>query len=665
MSDNVENQLGYSPETFTSDSGFWHNHIHPEDCDWVLNSLDDLFEKGRHIYKYRFLHADGKYRWMYDTLFLTRDDAGEPKEIVGYWIDITDLVESKGVHEAIFKYAVDGAILIDESSLIKSFSPAAEKLFGYTEKEVFGKNISMLMPQPFQEEHDGYVKRYLDTGKGRIIGVGPREVSALKKDGSVIPIDLVISEAIVGTERLFLGIVRDISERKQAHDDLLNIANYDQLTGLPNRTLFHERLRHAIARSERNETLIALFYIDLDRFKQINDSLGHDAGDQLLRLTAERLQSNTRKSDTVARLSGDEFAVILEDVDHISIVTKVAQKIVESLSRSATLNGREIHPGASIGVTLYPMDDKLPEDLMKDADMAMYRAKEMGGSQFQYYSQQLGASVQHRIELEFDLRSAIKKEEFVLHFQPQAELLNGRIIGAEALLRWNHPKLGLVSPATFVPVLEEMGLITDVGNWVLRESCRHLRAWRRLGFDHLKVSVNVSPKQFKSWEFLGTVQNVIRETGVPPNCIELEITESLVMDDPENAVYLLKSLHELGVEISIDDFGTGYSSLSNLKSLPFDTLKIDRAFIKELPDDTDSATICRTIIALADALNLKTVAEGVEKLTQLKFLKRNGCNSIQGFYFSKPTTHQEFEKLLLEGKCLSVSDRHGDIIEVE
>lgn len=662
ISGDVESQLGYSPEAFTSDSSFWHRNIHPEDCDRILNGLDDLFRKGRHIHQYRFLHADGKYRWIYDTLFLTRDDAGEPKEIVGYWIDITDLVKSKGVHEAIFKYAVDGAILIDESSLIKSFSPAAERLFGYTENEIIGKNISMLMPQPFQEEHDGYVKRYLDTGRGRIIGVGPREVSALNKDGSVIPIDLAISEAIVGTERLFLGIVRDISERKRAHEDLLRVANYDLLTGLPNRMLFHERLGHAIDRSERNDSLIALLYIDLDRFKQINDSLGHDVGDHLLRQMAERLQSNVRKSDTVARLGGDEFAVILEDVNHISVVTRVAQKIVESLSRPATLNDREVHSGASIGITLYPLDDKLPEDLLKDADMAMYRAKEMGGNQFQYYSQQLGESVKHRIELEGALRSALDKDEFVLHFQPQAELLNGRIIGAEALLRWNHPKLGLVSPATFVPVLEEMGLIIDVGNWVLHESCERLKTWHRLGFDHLKVCVNVSPKQFNSWEFLGTVQHILHETGVPPNCIELEITESLVMDDPENAAYLLNALHGLGVEIAIDDFGTGYSSLSNLKSLPFDTLKIDRAFINELPDDADSATITRTIIALADALNLKTIAEGVEEVSQLKFLNRNGCNSIQGFYFSKPIPSQEFEKLLTNGKSLSVSDRHSDFL---
>ncbi|MET0087601.1 MAG: EAL domain-containing protein [Sedimenticola sp.] len=662
VSDNVESQLGYTPESFTSDSGFWLNNIHPEDRDGVLNGLRDLFQENRHIHQYRFLAANGQYRWMRDELLLVRDDAGNPQEIVGYWIDITDMAESKEAYEAIFRNAVDGIVVIDESCQIQAFNPAAERLFGYAKQEVIGKNINILMPPPYQTEHNGYVQRYLDTGNGQIIGIGPREVDALKKDGSVIPIDLAISEAAVGTERRFIGIVRDISERKKTLSDLMNMANYDQLTGLPNRVLFRDRLNHATAQADRDNTLIALVYIDLDRFKLFNDSLGHEAGDQLLRKMAERLKSQIRKSDTVARLGGDEFAVILERIDNLSEVTSAAQKIVESLSRPATIHGREVYPGASIGITIYPLDDKKTDELLKDADMAMYRAKEMGGSQFQYYSGEIGRSVQRRLDLESSMRTALQNEEYVLHFQPQNELQTGRIIGAEALLRWNNPKLGLVSPIEFVPVLEETGIIIGVGNWVLRESCKRLKSWHRLGFDNLRVCVNVSPRQFKSEEFLGTIQSILHDTDVPPNCVELEITESVVMEDPENATYLLNTFHELGLKIAIDDFGTGYSSLANLKNLPFDTLKLDRAFVKGLPDDADSVSVCRSIIALAKALKLQTVAEGVEELTQLKFLIRNDCASIQGFYFSKPVPPSVFEKLLLDGKRLSVSDRRGDFV---
>ncbi|MET0106632.1 MAG: EAL domain-containing protein [Sedimenticola sp.] len=473
---------------------------------------------------------------------------------------------------------------------------------------------------------------------------------------------LAISEAIIGSERQFIGIIRDISERIKALDDLKYMANYDQLTGLPNRILFQDRFNHAIAKANREHILVALLYIDLDRFKLINDTSGHEAGDQLLQTIAKRLQDHVRESDTVARLGGDEFAIILEGINHVNEVSSVAQKIVGGLSRPIDINGSEVYSAASIGITIYPVDDKEANELLKDADMAMYRAKEEGGNRFQFYSNKIGKAVQRRLELESSLRTALDNEEYVLHFQPQVELQTGRIMGMETLLRWDNPKLGLVSPDEFIPVLEDTGIIVDVGDWVIRESCRRLRHWHLHGFDHLRVCVNVSARQFKNQAFLKTTESILLETDVPASSVEFEITESVVMADPELAEHMLNALHELGIKIAIDDFGTGYSSLANLKDLPFDTLKLDRAFIMGLPDDESSASICKTIITLGKTLNLQTVAEGVEQLPQLKFLIRNDCTSIQGFYFSKPVTYSEFHQLLLDGKKLSVSDRRGDFV---
>jgi diguanylate cyclase (GGDEF)-like protein len=456
----------------------------------------------------------------------------------------------------------------------------------------------------------------------------------------------VVRDAAGKPARL-VGVVQDITARKEAEEQLLHLAHYDKLTELPNRTLFHDRLLQSLAHSRHAGRAAAVIFVDLDHFKLINDTLGHPAGDQLLKQVAHRLQEALRTGDTVGRLGGDEFAVVLSDMFAASDADVVAQKLMSALAQPFILDGREVFVNASAGITLFPTDSEDPDTLLKYADAAMYRAKELGRGNYQFYRSEMNARSLERMSLEGHLRRALERDEFLLHYQPKVDLGSGAITRVEALLRWNHPDLGLVSPVRFVPILEDNGLIVQVGEWVLGEACRQLKAWRADGIGlRMSVAVNLSGRQLQQADLHRCIERIVSGSGVDPRLIELEITESMLMRNPEHAIGILRYLKNLGMCLSMDDFGTGYSSLSYLKRFPVDRLKIDRSFVRDIASDRDDAAISQSIIAMGHSLDLKVTAEGVETAEQLAFLKKASCDEAQGYYFSKPISAEEIPRLV-------------------
>jgi len=463
----------------------------------------------------------------------------------------------------------------------------------------------------------------------------------------------------------YRGTGRDITEQKEVEEKIRHMAHHDALTQLPNRVLLHDRIGQAIAQAQRNNDVLALLFIDLDRFKTVNDSLGHPVGDRLLQAIAGRLVASTRGSDTIARIGGDEFVVLLGprprpratspagahlrpvgDLDRSEAARHVAQHLLDALAEPVPLDGHALKVTPSIGICVYPYDGKNVETLMRNADTAMYHAKQMGRNNFQFFTQAMNEAAQQRLLLETDLRYAVERGEFILHYQPQLDLKSGGIVGFEALVRWRHPRRGLVGPSDFIPAAEETGLIGPIGEWVLREACSQARTWQKGGWPDLQVAVNCSAQQFQREGFVEAVSRVLRETGMPAIRLELEITESVIIQHSEEVNARFQALDSMGVRISIDDFGTGYSSLSYLKRLAIHQLKIDQSFVRDINSDPDDAAIVSAIIAIAHSLDVDVVAEGVETAEQLAFLRSLGCDTAQGFFFSKPLPAEEFERLL-------------------
>ncbi|MGD8568654.1 MAG: EAL domain-containing protein [Gammaproteobacteria bacterium] len=436
-------------------------------------------------------------------------------------------------------------------------------------------------------------------------------------------------------------------ERKRSEERLTYLAQYDPLTDLPNRTLFRERLTQALQRASRRQELAALLFLDLDHFKDINDTLGHDAGDTLLVSVADRLKRCIRAEDTVARLGGDEFTIILGRIKHIEEAATVAQKVIDIMSRPFSLNNSEVFVTASLGIATYPTCGTNPETLTKNADTALYSAKAQGRSNYKFYEAQMNADVSERMMMINDLRHAVERQEFVLYYQPKLCATRNEVIGMEALLRWNHPDVGIVGPTEFIPLLEETGLIIPVGKWVLRTACEQNQAWIRAGLTPLPISVNISARQFNQKRLVGAVADILDQTGLHPRYLELEITESALLENADNASETLEQLHDLGVQLAIDDFGIGYSSLHYLKKFPINTLKMDRTFVKGIVADADDAAIVEAIIGLGHSLRLKVVAEGVETEKQLAYLRDRGCDEVQGFYFSCPIPSDHCAQWLL------------------
>ncbi|HEY6966159.1 MAG TPA: EAL domain-containing protein [Burkholderiales bacterium] len=449
-----------------------------------------------------------------------------------------------------------------------------------------------------------------------------------------------------GNFRGYRGVARDITARVRAEEDLARMAHYDALTGLPNRALLQGRLKRAMARADRGQTMLAVLFLDLDQFKEINDSLGHAMGDAVLKEASLRLESCLRSTDTVARIGGDEFTILLEDVRNVEEISRVADKLLRSLSGPADIAGHELHLSTSIGVTVYPLDDHDADTLLRNADLAMYHAKQEGRNNVQFFSPDMSERTEKRVDLLGRLRGAISRGELELYYQPQVDVRSGNVIGVEALLRWNDRDRGVIEPLQFVPLAEETGLILPIGEWVLREACKQAKIWLDAGMGPITMAVNLSARQFRQKNLVQMVSATLEDTGLPAAHLELEITESTMMHRAEEAAAVLRALHETGVQLSLDDFGTGYSSLAYLHRFQVHTLKVDQSFVRDIKSDRDDAAIVSTVITLAKQLKLKALAEGVETREQLAFLRTRGCDSYQGFLFCRPRPAAEITQLL-------------------
>jgi len=558
---------------------------------------------------------------------------------------IRELMEREEFLRTIMDTTVDGLITINEMGVIETANPASERIFGYSPGGLAGIGISDLIPDARGRRQSDSVTILKNLEVDLAQSEGGREVSGVRKDGTGFPLEVSLSDFNLRDRLHYIAVVRDITERKKAEDRLTFLATRDPLTHLPNRYLFSERLKESTASADKTGTKSAILFVDLDNFKHINDAMGHAAGDVVLQLAGKRLESCVRTKDTVARLSGDEFTIILEGVTEEEEIEVVATRMLRALSQPFHVDGKELYSSGSIGIVIYPDSCDNVDDLLKNVYTASHHAKKQGRNNYQFYSSTLSANALRRMAIEHGLRHALENDEFHIAYQPKVDLSTGRIIGAEALARWSNPELGPVSPVEFVPVSEETGLIVPIGDWILVNACRQAKEWAELGLTDVSVAVNLSVRQFRQGNLAERVKEVLELTSLPSHCLDLELTESMLVENAEETVRVLKELKALGVSLSIDDFGTGYSSLSYLTKFPLDALKVDRSFVTGLPDNPDAVTMAKAIVNMAQNLGLKVIAEGVENERQSTFLHGLGSDIGQGYLFSRPVPFEEFVRL--------------------
>lgn len=539
--------------------------------------------------------------------------------------------------ESIINNAMEGVVTVDQNGKIIYVNPAIETLLGYTINSIDEMTVESIIPRMF-EEFDS-ISNYID---------GTFESDCTRKDGSNMPVEFSVTTFMIDEAIFYTLILRDITDRKQYEEKIRHQAFYDALTGLPNRILLKERMSFEITRARRSETKIAVMYLDLDRFKLINDTLGHDMGDNLLKEISNRLIHSVRSDDLVVRLGGDEFLILCPGLNNDEHVGKIANKILQCIKEPLVINKHEISITGSIGISLYPDDGKTQEVLLVNADIAMYKAKEKGKNKFQTFEPHLSEKAIERLEMENNLRRALDYNEFDVYYQPKVNTITEEIIGMEALIRWRHPKLGMIPPDKFIPIAEETGLILPIGEWVLYQACSHNKMLQNAGFPHVKVAVNLSARQFELYDLVETVKTVLKDTGLSPQYLELEITESIAMQNIERTIDIIKELQLMGVRFSIDDFGTGYSSLNQLSLLAVNKLKIDKSFVDKISDDTKTSVIASTVLALGKNLDMQIVAEGVENLKQVEFFKSTDCDELQGYFFGRPMSAESFKKFFAD-----------------
>ncbi|MFC1836493.1 EAL domain-containing protein [Thermodesulfobacteriota bacterium] len=616
---------------------------------YVLVLVEDLTSQKRQVQMVRKLASELKKtrddlerRVKERTAELLKSNIRLKQEIWDRKIAESDLNLASNV----IKSSNEAILITDLDANIVDVNDAFCEITGYARDELLGQNPRVTSSGKHGKEFWTEVWDSIDRD-----GQWKGEVWDRRKNGEIFPKLLSISK--VGNERgeatNYVGIFSDISKMKESQERLEYLAHHDPLTALANRVMFRERLGQAVAKADRTDDCAAVMFLDLDDFKTINDTLGHPFGDQLLVAVARRLSGCVRSKDTVARLGGDEFALVLSEFASLLSLDFLAKKIISRLSEPFEIDKRRIFITCTIGIAVYPNDGLDIDRLVQSADVAMYHAKVRGKSSFAYFSSDLDQRMKDRLELEIALREALERNEFELFYQAQVHLESGRVSGCEALIRWNHPQQGLVSPVRFIELAEETGLIRPLGEWVIREACQHAKAWQAEGLPEIRVAVNVSGRQISGQEIIRTVYEILKETDLHPRLLDLEITESALMQDKDSAVEILRDLKRIGVGMSIDDFGTGYSSLNHLKRFPVDKLKIDRSFVEDIPGNADDQAIVKAIIAVGHSMKLKVLAEGVETDEQLEFLKENGCDEVQGYYYSKPIPEREFSRLVLDG----------------
>ncbi|MGB4334052.1 MAG: EAL domain-containing protein [Chromatiaceae bacterium] len=655
VSDNLARLLGYEVAAALAPN-WWPAHLHPQDRPTALAWLAQLGAGGATCLTYRFRDGEGRMRWIEDEIGLPDGEAGAGagRQATGAWRDVTEAKQiDNQLRQAatLFESTREGVIITDLAACVLNVNQAFTDITGYSGAEILGLNPRLLSSgrqnRPFYQDMWASI-----TGTGHWQG----EVWNRRKNGEIYP--LILSISVVrdpeGRPSHYVGVMTDISQLKESEARLEDLVHYDSLTRLPNRRLLQSRLEHALEHAERQGRELAVLFIDLDRFKHVNDSLGHPVGDALLVAMAQRLSQRVRAEDTLGRLGGDEFLLLMEQPIRPEDAAGLAQTLLGLLEQPFILPGEpEIYMGASIGISLYPEDGRTATDLIKHAETALYQAKAEGGGTYRFHTPSLTRTARDRLGLEGRLHRALAKGEFVLHYQPQFEIPGGRLLGCEALLRWQSPTDGLIPPDAFIPLAEETGLIVPLGEWALRTACAQGQAWRAAGLPTLAIGVNLSARQLRQPDLVERVAAILAQTGLPPEWLKFELTESMIMGQGEQAPTLLRALKALGLGLSIDDFGTGYSSLARLKNLPIDELKIDRDFVRDIPEDRNDMEIAATIIAMARNLNLKVIAEGVETQAQLDFLARQGCHGCQGFLLGRPVPAEVFRERFLQPPLLA------------
>ncbi|MCX5850193.1 MAG: EAL domain-containing protein [Deltaproteobacteria bacterium] len=673
VSPSVKILRGYEPEEVLKQA--LSDAFAPSSLDLAMRTISEVVESGKsghQVFESQTLQLeigrkDGTTVWTETKISIVIDKNNQPVGILGVMRDITErkqaeeaLRESEERYKALFDRSLDLVYIIDFEGLFIDANDTALNKLGYTKEDLRKVNIAELLSEDQLPLAIETIQAIRDG-----IQIRPVEFRLQHKNGGYVYVEtqgaIIMSH---GTPVAIQAVARDITERKQMEQKLNYMATHDVLTGLPNRLMFSQLLNHGIQSARRNKRQLAVLFIDLDRFKTINDTMGHDAGDQLLQEMARRFKQSLRAvdvigrpeadnvagrlgvDDVVGRLGGDEFVILIEEVNELSQIATVAHKILTTIIKPVVLLGEECRVTASIGISVYPGDGEDEQSLMKNADIAMYFAKEEGKNNYQFYSKDLQSQSIERLSIETNMRLAMERKEFSLHYQAKLDFKTGMITGVEALLRWQNPYLGSVTPTQFIPVAEQTGLIVPLGRWVLKTACAQNVAWQRQGLPPVCVAVNLSLRQLTDDNLLEDITAALEDSGLAPNLLELEITESMVMRNPTRLIAVLKNIKKLGVRLALDDFGTGYSSLAQIKHYPIDTLKVDRSFIRNLPQDSEDKAITEAIINMGKTLSLTVVAEGVETQAQEDFLREHVCDEMQGFYFSKPIAPDQFGDLL-------------------
>ncbi|GAB6142390.1 hypothetical protein JCM14076_31190 [Methylosoma difficile] len=654
VSDGCYGLTGYTPdELLFNQSVNYEDLTYDDDRVWVREGIDKAIVANQHFeLEYRIVHADGSIRWVHESGCPIYNEHGELEALEGFIHDVTARKQSEQLareaeerYRSIFENAIEGIYQTSPSGQYLNFNPALAKIYGYDSPQDLVNGIHDIQRQLYVDPHKRVEFIALMTAYGRVQNF---EAQVFRKDGSIIWISENAHEIrnADGHLMFYEGTVEDISERKNYESQIAYQATHDSLTGLPNRTMLSDRLQQCMGFADRDGNKMAVAFVDLDQFKLINDSMGHHIGDELLVTMATRLTSCVRDSDSVVRLGGDEFVLLLTSLKKVEDIAQSMQRILSAVAEPCVIEGRDFVVSCSIGISIYPDDGIDPNTLLKHADSAMYKAKQSGRNNFQFYTRELNKILIKRMELEYRLRRALEQDEFLLYYQPKVVCSTGKICGAEALIRWQPQNSAMILPNSFIGIAEETGLIEEIGHWVLETACRKAGELQTLLGKPLPIAVNVSTRQFRHRNFVNTVQSVLNETGLDPQCLELEITESTLVQDTRSFIKTLHDLKALGIKLAMDDFGTGYSSMAYLKDFPIDRLKIDKVFVGNLENEATNIAILKAIVALGHSLDLKVIAEGVETAYQQAFLHGIGCDELQGYYFSKPLPELDFMRWL-------------------
>ena len=668
VSDGCQGLTGYDAEELLFNQRITYEAVTlADDRVWVRKRIEDAVRTSEHFdVEYRITHADGSIRWVQESGVPLFNENGELEALEGFIQDVTLRKQSEQLAEAaeeryrsIFENAIEGIYQTSPSGQYANINPALARIYGYDSTTELMRGIGDIQKQLYV--HSGKRTEYIALMKthGQVHNF---EAQVYRKNGDIIWITENAHEVrdALGKLLFYEGTVEDITERKNYEREIEYQLTHDSLTGLPNRTMLADRLQQCMSFADRYDTKLAVAFVDLDQFKLINDSMGHHVGDELLVTMAGRLSKCVRESDTVVRLGGDEFVLLLTSLQKVEDIAQSMQRILAAVANPCVIEGRDFIVSCSIGIGIYPDDGADPNTLLKYADSAMYKAKQSGRNNFQFYTHELNKILTERIEIEYCLRRAIENEEFLLYYQPKMDFVTGKVCGAEALIRWKPPGETLIPPLTFIPVAEETGQIEEIGLWVLINACRKADELKKLMGRPIPIAVNVSPRQFRQLDLVRTVELALKSTELDPQCLELEITENCLVQDTRHFIKTLHDLKALGVKLSIDDFGTDYSSMAYLKDFPVDRLKIDKVFVSNLETESTNIAILKAIVGLGHSLGLKVVAEGVETAYQQAFLHGIGCDELQGYYFSKPLEEVAFVEFLTKGNLPNL--RHRSVI---